>query len=138
MELGAVKACFNTQPPEGGWYPNKYQLWRPKCFNTQPPEGGWVGLEPCASSSPSFNTQPPEGGWAKKILSKNNDYLVSTHSRPKAAGLKVLSQCLNGTSFNTQPPEGGWPINSQAMSSLAVSTHSRPKAAGMAFVGILI
>ena len=33
----------------------------------------------------SFNTQPPEGGWLDKAL-ENVIQLVSTHSRPKAAG----------------------------------------------------
>ena len=36
---------------------------------------------------------------------------VSTHSRPKAAGrrdLMTLAECI---SFNTQPPEGGWGIS---------------------------
>ena len=34
--------------------------------------------------------------------------LVSTHSRPKAAGR--INQCQQRTKlcFNTQPPEGGW------------------------------
>ena len=33
---------------------------------------------------------------------------VSTHSRPKAAGLGI-GVCLNWIfGFNTQPPEGGW------------------------------
>ena len=38
------------------------------------------------------------------------DTLVSTHSRPKAAGSRprVVSQIHD--SFNTQPPEGGWRI----------------------------
>ena len=33
-----------------------------------------------------FNTQPPEGGWAEEAISQA-DYQVSTHSRPKAAGM---------------------------------------------------
>ena len=33
----------------------------------------------------SFNTQPPEGGW-RHLLGFSDDDLVSTHSRPKAAG----------------------------------------------------
>ena len=35
----------------------------------------------------SFNTQPPEGGWAvlKAVLEMD---VVSTHSRPKAAGFR--------------------------------------------------
>ena len=37
-----------------------------------------------------------------------NDTLVSTHSRPKAAGQHTgLCPCRN-VCFNTQPPEGGW------------------------------
>ena len=86
------------------------------------------GVRPAARG---FNTQPPEGGWVvEKFLShhihgfqhtaarrrlalKDTQFVistdVSTHSRPKAAGLIChLSQ------FRT-----------------TVSTHSRPKAAGM-------
>ena len=33
---------------------------------------------------------------------------VSTHSRPKAAGLKLSLLFFIYYSFNTQPPEGGW------------------------------
>ena len=34
--------------------------------------------------------------------------VVSTHSRPKAAGLAYLVSAMMVFSFNTQPPEGGW------------------------------
>ena len=82
-----------------------------------------------------------------------NNATVSTHSRPKAAGLrrrwpKILMHC-----FNSQPPEGGWcgtfrfPLmrwpfqltaarrrlgkhNAEDVDSDMVSTRSRPKAAG--------
>ena len=33
---------------------------------------------------------------------------VSTHSRPKAAGLKSGLRIRPRLCFNTQPPEGGW------------------------------
>ena len=33
---------------------------------------------------------------------------VSTHSRPKAAGLFLNAKGFQICSFNTQPPEGGW------------------------------
>ena len=33
---------------------------------------------------------------------------VSTHSRPKAAGRRIVRSGLPGRGFNTQPPEGGW------------------------------
>ena len=98
-------------------------------FNTQPPEGGWsMGICPVVSAgkfqhtaarrrlelqsvSPAhplcFNTQPPEGGWDKAGIFLPTD-IVSTHSRPKAAGLPLPHQ----------------------RSDVVVSTHSRPKAAG--------
>ena len=34
--------------------------------------------------------------------------IVSTHSRPKAAGLSLNSILFTKGCFNTQPPEGGW------------------------------
>ena len=54
-----------------------------------------------------FNTQPPEGGWREK-LQKWVICIVSTHSRPKAAGLAYFVSAMMVFSFNTQPPEGGW------------------------------
>ena len=34
--------------------------------------------------------------------------VVSTHSRPKAAGCDAIGNGRHGCGFNTQPPEGGW------------------------------
>ena len=36
---------------------------------------------------------------------------VSTHSRPKAAGIRKRPSADDGRSFNTQPPEGGWRLS---------------------------
>ena len=36
---------------------------------------------------------------------------VSTHSRPKAAGLPRMGIKRTGICFNSQPPEGGWSLN---------------------------
>ena len=58
-------SCFNTQPPEGGWYCKRY-----------------VRID----ASFCFNTQPPEGGWAVSLKFDTGNHRVSTHSRPKAAG----------------------------------------------------
>ena len=54
-------------------------------FNTQPPEGGWD--KPCMDGVErlSFNTQPPEGGWYPNDVLPYR-FIVSTHSRLKAAG----------------------------------------------------
>ncbi len=54
-----------------------------------------------------FNTQPPEGGWVN-WGQKDARYVVSTHSRPKAAGGCSYALFLGLLCFNTQPPEGGW------------------------------
>ena len=79
--------------------------------------------------------------------------LVSTHSRPKAAGPLPVTENRTDYCFNTQPPEGGWPSSFNNVAPLVwfqhtaarrrlvtacafnafdvrVSTHSRPKAAG--------
>ena len=34
--------------------------------------------------------------------------IVSTHSRPKAAGQQTRQATRYSRGFNTQPPEGGW------------------------------
>ena len=56
--------------------------------------------------------------------------MVSTHSRPKAAGFVYLFDYRALRRFNTQPPEGGWEYGQKSNQKCYVSTHSRPKAAG--------
>ena len=144
---------FNTQPPEGGWHNIQANWIYLSGFNTQPPEGGWyvkcsrifwpatfqhtaarrrlvVRSVPQYPSLCRFNTQPPEGGWVFTGLVRAVFAVVSTHSRPKAAGLFLASRrAMNAgfqhtaarrrlasitkaawmpMGFNTQPPEGGW------------------------------
>ena len=60
--------------------------------------------------SECFNTQPPEGGWLYGRDGAVRLILVSTHSRPKAAGYIAQQEFVEFSSFNTQPPEGGWLI----------------------------
>ena len=126
----STSSCFNTQPPEGGWFITKISSvsfgWfqhtaarrrlgqqvhrKGSChgFNTQSPEGGWKCSRIRNETFECFNTQPPEGGWDLFANLLSQVLTVSTHSRPKAAG-KVLRTAITVTeSFNTQPPEGGW------------------------------
>ena len=121
-----------------------------------------------------FNSQPPEGGWWRGTVTGTSVYIVSTHSRPKAAGtaccppttalwfqltaarrrlesassstassstfqLTAARRRLGGFDlvrlksyirFNSQPPEGGWLWPPLSVTDSKVSTHSRPKAAG--------
>ena len=121
---------FNTQPPEGGWIIHFFKLFLTFCFNTQPPEGGWFCNACLYFPCNSFNTQPPEGGWtstysdcsyssmfqhtaarrrlASSLFLFNFSHDVSTHSRPKAAGVYRAGRVWRLAGFNTQPPEGGW------------------------------
>ena len=78
-----------------------------------------------------FNTQPPEGGWAApRDLRVPGG--VSTHSRPKAAGLTVRGRSGRGmVSTHSRPKAAGCDSQREKLTA-AVSTHSRPKAAGPA------
>ena len=62
LPLNGARACFNTQPPEGGCEICKHETYMGKSFNTQPPEGGCRIRRKEATMSEGFNTQPPEGG----------------------------------------------------------------------------
>ena len=110
LQSASALSCFNTQPPEGGWVcgfrvlkhslvsthsrpkaaGNRYNMFSSyfDCFNTQPPEGGWRLCNTGVRYPKSFNTQPPEGGWIFLIGATSIGTVVSTHSRPKAAGQK--------------------------------------------------
>ena len=103
------------------------------CFNTQPPEGGWFQVASTLRVSTMFQHTA-----ARRRLDYPNATLailetVSTHSRPKAAGSGVSFLYQDTLCFNTQPPEGGWIFQTKVPSNFQnVSTHSRPKAAGEA------
>ena len=102
---------------------------------------------------PRFQHTAARRRLANKFITRYNTIIVSTHSRPKAAGSSIAfcSSCIY--CFNTQPPEGGWRLrllknnliwmfqHTAARRRLGlvgcsvrgrdvVSTHSRPKAAG--------
>ena len=56
---------------------------------------------------------------------------VSTHSRPKAAGLSDTSGKPATFGFNSQPPEGGW-INHPISIKVCASFNSQPPEGGWA------
>ena len=57
------QACFNSQPPEGGWVAEEIRGMCVEGFNSQPPEGGWIREAIREAERGGFNSQPPEGGW---------------------------------------------------------------------------
>ena len=76
-----------------------------------------------------FNTQPPEGGWIPMKLAEKK-VQVSTHSRPKAAGVSpsLLIEILKFQHTAARRRLAG--VNLELLRQQEVSTHSRPKAAG--------
>ena len=122
--------CFNTQPPEGGWQAGRQLCLPLHGFNTQPPEGGWECERLQQQSRRGFNTQPPEGGWLLRVDELCFLAKVSTHSRPKAAGLvSFSSNGYSDVSTHSRPKAAGT-IYHVMTGTTPVSTHSRPKAAG--------
>ena len=98
-------------------------------FNTQPPEGGWALSNKGAKVGICFNTQPPEGGWPDNPTVPNKPK-VSTHSRPKAAGLGFLAFCSLLVFQHTAARRRLVNRELSGDFQFIVSTHSRPKAAG--------
>ena len=81
--------------------------------------------------SNGFNTQPPEGGWIDFFFSPTRCVWVSTHSRPKAAGIDFKPSLRTMmVSTHSRPKAAGPTVTSRYHRKL-VSTHSRPKAAGL-------
>ena len=80
-----------------------------------------------------FNTQPPEGGWRLKGVYVENESWVSTHSRPKAAGLFTSALHRYGRVSTHSRPKAAGLLPPFRIALIIVSTHSRPKAAGSLF-----
>ena len=85
MKALRIKVSTHSRPKAAGSETAINVLPEPG-FNTQPPEGGWFGWPFRFGWYSSFNTQPPEGGWLIGVALNQMAILVSTHSRPKAAG----------------------------------------------------
>ena len=78
---------FNTQPPEGGWKRGRLHNAMGKSFNTQPPEGGWIRVRVMGMVQAVFQHTAARRRLAAPCEVVSKPSAVSTHSRPKAAGL---------------------------------------------------
>ena len=76
-----------------------------------------------------FNTQPPEGGWVSWFVFKRQ-IVVSTHSRPKAAGIDGTDEAIQSEFQHTAARRRLESPVHVIKDEAKVSTHSRPKAAG--------
>ena len=108
MQLLLFRQGFNTQPPEGGWSRKK----------TNPPKLNLFQHTAARRRLENF---------FKQLAILNN---VSTHSRPKAAGVVCKSSyAWRRVSTHSRPKAAGRG-GCRPPSDVCVSTHSRPKAAG--------
>ena len=76
-----------------------------------------------------FNTQPPEGGWGTP-MQRVASSIVSTHSRPKAAGALRCSASRHPSFQHTAARRRLGLRSASTVPVTIVSTHSRLKAAG--------
>ena len=129
--LFAAQHGFNTQPPEGGWLLFTSLLFFFYLFQHTAARRRLVGIiaKIILKLVVSTHSRPKAAG--SSCMHQKYCRHVSTHSRPKAAGYSNVLTCRTPLCFNTQPPEGGWYHHSRANRlNHKVSTHSRPKAAG--------
>ncbi len=125
-----VQQGFNTQPPEGGWPETPALISKPACFNTQPPEGGWCISGNILAIWCLFQHTAARRRLVGIKSFGSANFVVSTHSRPKAAGNCICNQYAGGfVSTHSRPKAAGKILDCQRPHK-KVSTHSRPKAAG--------
>ena len=104
------RGCFNTQPPEGGWMIKFAMSIRRLMFQHTAARRRLV-LSLGLLTSPftvSTHSRPKAAGIGNRHDLAGS--IVSTHSRPKAAGPPPTFCTRHLLGFNTQPPEGGWLI----------------------------
>ena len=100
-------------------------------FNTQPPEGGWPLISSSDICSTRFQHTAARRRLAQYTITDYGDRLVSTHSRPKAAGTAHRWQegKIPVSTHSRPKAAGSYPARNSGKR-IFVSTHSRPKAAG--------
>ena len=121
---------FNTQPPEGGWAVTGNIRIKAHSFNTQPPEGGWPYRQRARHRKHGFQHTAARRRLAADVFAGVDDKMVSTHSRPKAAGVRVLVWVMAVWVSTHSRPKAAGKVDTAPPSVSSVSTHSRPKAAG--------
>ena len=121
---------FNSQPPEGGWLANIYLPFVDKRFQLTAARRRLAINTSILSYNfmVSTHSRPKAAGQSPKQLDWPRP--VSTHSRPKAAGLMLSTVCdCKPVSTHSRPKAAGRGLMRESCG-IGVSTHSRPKAAG--------
>ena len=80
----------------------------------------------------STHSRPKAAG--KVCVQRSKEQMVSTHSRPKAAGAGKRAHQNRRPGFNTQPPEGGW-LHQQQLGRIHLRFNTQPPEGGWAHGG---
>ena len=124
-------ACFNTQPPEGGWRSQCSCYYLDKVSTHSRPKAAGASAALLHAPNACFNTQPPEGGWAPPTSSPLTAYAQFQHTAARRRlGLRMLGACSTGIVSTHSRPKAAGSLSGVDFSFRYVSTHSRPKAAG--------
>ena len=123
-------ASFNTQPPEGGWRASCAGAGNQYRFNTQPPEGGWLFAHfTRVATMVSTHSRPKAAGGDDADFSKRPDKFQHTAARRRLVAELIIAKNRDGVSTHSRPKAAGKLFLAFAQCFI-VSTHSRPKAAG--------
>ena len=104
--------CFNTQPPEGGWFCSIRFILIFDLFQHTAARRRLADVFAYNKWHVAFQHTAARRRLVKRMMEVFRIFKVSTHSRPKAAGRVTAYKSVMYASFNTQPPEGGWPMKS--------------------------
>ena len=125
-----LSARFNTQPPEGGWDRIDFGKLSDAEFQHTAARRRLVAFLPLTSLPEIVSTHSRPKAAGGRANSNSGFILVSTHSRPKAAGCGFhCGRLLRCVSTHSRPKAAGGYIDDVRRIQV-VSTHSRPKAAG--------
>ncbi len=127
---GQYSIGFNSQPPEGGWFLPSFRTVFPRLFQLTAARRRLVAEKRTTSSCMAVSTHSRPKAAGIRIERDNDKITVSTHSRPKAAGRRA-NQVARAVAVSTHSrPKAAGLLVGISQGGTAVSTHSRPKAAG--------
>ena len=127
--LPVVRVSTHSRPKAAG-FPRRTKNGTRPCFNTQPPEGGWFDQHRFTLTTVMFQHTAARRRLVINGFAQCCDTAFQHTAARRRLALEIihLNSCFR--SFNTQPPEGGWSHAPSRLKMMLVSTHSRPKAAG--------
>ena len=121
---------FNTQPPEGGWEPIPDGHTIQDMFQHTAARRRLAAMMVFRTVNAMFQHTAARRRLANNRGRSSGSFPVSTHSRPKAAGVRSFCFPFWGKCFNTQPPEGGWLNNATNADITLLSFNTQPPEGG--------